>query len=695
MLRIQTDPNKRFFYLLGAITLTGLAFRLRNLGNASITADEVSALLRLQFPTFSAMIEGGVRPDGHPAFTQVLLWFWTKWFGLGEFAIRLPFALFGTASIWLTGMIARKWFGDFTAYAAAAGMAFLEFPLMYSQLARPYAPGLFFTLLAAWFLTAFLLNEKIRKREIFGFAFAAAFAAYSHYFSGLEAALMGLFGIFMIPKDKRISFLVACGGALLLFIPHIGITLDQLKLGGIGGPGGWLGKPTIYFIPKHLLFAFDGSIAVLLGVIGLWLGTLMVFLQRPRKTHLLAIALWLLPLVIGYVYSVKRNPVLQDSVLLFGFPFLLLFLFAWLPGAEKNKYAPAFPALIALGFFYFTGAYKPFQLTDHFGRLKELVSTAIDTQNKYGFANVDIAYNVDAPYFVQYYYDQFGETRKNVITTIIPDANDLLAFRKKVENSTADYFVYGWSTRYSPIEVPEIIREKFPYLIRRDYWFNSAVYVFAKKAEGDYIRENGDVLFESHNYFDPPDSSGYTVRIADASGKIIPGAKWSEPCGQPQTDVHIVPANADTSTQGDGPYTYMWQAPPNYWIRLDSACVYSPSLELKAGDVLPNPDNQLLLSARIQLPDLKAVGVLVIVFERDGKQLYWNGRETGTQADSSKANEWQTVFFGLQPPADLRKTDTIKVFFWSKDGSTILLDDLDFRVLSGHPGIYGERADYR
>src|SRR5882762_1876640 len=166
MLTADSNPEKKFLYLLGGITLVGFFLRLNGIGSESITADEVSALLRLKFPSFHAMIEDGVRPDGHPAFTQVLLWYWTKWFGWSEFAVRFPFVIFGTASIWLSGIIARKWFSNTAGFAVAVGIAFLQFPLMYSQLARPYAPGLFFTLLAAYFWTQFVCEKSKRKRDI-------------------------------------------------------------------------------------------------------------------------------------------------------------------------------------------------------------------------------------------------------------------------------------------------------------------------------------------------------------------------------------------------------------------------------------------------------------------------------------------------------------------------------------------------
>src|SRR5665213_45856 len=216
MILSEKISDKKFLSFLGAITLVGFILRLHGLGSESLTADEASALLRLQFPNFSSMIEGGVRPDGHPAFTQILLWFCTKYFGVDEFSVRLPFAIFGTASIWLSGVIAKKWFSNSAGLATASGIAFLQFTLMYSQLARPYAPGLFFTLLSAYFWTKFVIvredsygEKSHRKIDIAGFAVAAALAAYSHYFSLLTTALLGIAGIFFVAKEIRARYILS------------------------------------------------------------------------------------------------------------------------------------------------------------------------------------------------------------------------------------------------------------------------------------------------------------------------------------------------------------------------------------------------------------------------------------------------------------------------------------------------------
>jgi len=52
----------------------------------------------------------------------------------------------------------------------------------------------------------------------------------------------------------------------------------------------------------------------------------------------------LFPLLIGYVYSVIKNPVLQNSVPVFTFPYLLLLLGSFLP-LRVNK--PAGSVLVA------------------------------------------------------------------------------------------------------------------------------------------------------------------------------------------------------------------------------------------------------------------------------------------------------------------------------------------------------------
>src|SRR5690606_31293576 len=96
---------------------------------------------------FGELIDLGVCKDTHPAGVQVFLFYWIKLFGISEAAVRLPFVIAGILSVLLVYLIAKRWFNETVALLSAAAIAFLEFPITYSQLARPYASGLLFSLL--------------------------------------------------------------------------------------------------------------------------------------------------------------------------------------------------------------------------------------------------------------------------------------------------------------------------------------------------------------------------------------------------------------------------------------------------------------------------------------------------------------------------------------------------------------------
>jgi hypothetical protein len=331
--------------------------------------------------------------------------------------------------------------------------------------------------------------------------------------------------------------------------------------------------------------------------------------------------------------------------------------------------------------------------------LKELVSTTLDWQHKY-CVPLGVAYNVDAPYFVEYYFERLEEKPRYVHSTINNGFGDLKDFRRQVQEAQGDYFAYGWSTKYSPIEIFPIIQEKFPVLVEQRLWFNSGIYLFSKKAGSDTINKN-EVLFFSKNEFFP---SGYNVTLVDENEKPAPAVSWTSSCPaflRDSSALKVIPP-LDTLANGSvdtlhGPYTFSWtiSAVTDYDIRLDSTCVYSPALKMNVGDILPHPDNQILFTALIKQIDTSATLILVIEFQRDGKQLYWNGMESSTQIDTRDMYRWQPVYFGLYPPADLRATDVINFYCYTKTGAPVIIDYLEVKTMNGHPGIYGPRPDYR
>ena len=448
----------------------------------------------------------------------------------------------------------------------------------------------------------------------------------------------------------------------------------------MSGPDGWLGKPEPRFVYDHLKFAFDGSRGMLWLVLAASGLSALLFYKRPNKFQLLTLELWILPLLIGYIYSRVINPLLQDSVLLFSFPFLLMFLFSRFPDFDSRKVTLVFPVVLSIAFVAYIVSYKPFHLTDHFGRTKDLVENAVKWQSRFGVKKVDIAYNVDGPFMIEYNYERLEATPVSVLSTINNGGKELLEFRNMVQNSDAEFFVYGWSTKFSPPEIIAIIQESFPYLVEKKCWFNSAVYCFTKLREMGRNYEKEERIFFSKDTFLLPGALMSILRPRPVAG-------WSEP--HKLILQELSENDASIFRQSDTKKDNTWQK--GYAI-LDSTCIYSPILKIKVGDILKNPDNEILFTANMKMLDTASAAILVIEFQRDGKQLYWNGMESTHQIEKDET-QFQNVYFGQRLPKDIRSTDTVTFYCYSKNGKPLLIDHLEVRTLKGHPGIYGSRPD--
>ena len=158
-----TNRGILFFILFVTIVL-----RFYNYTSISFTHDEFSALFRLDFPDFFTLIEKGVKVDGHPAGVHVFLYYWTALFGKSEWLVKLPFMLCGVLAVYVAFLIAKEWFNETVGLLVAAFLASSQYMIMYSQIARPYISGLFFTLLMVYYWSYLMKNpsEKFYKNGL-------------------------------------------------------------------------------------------------------------------------------------------------------------------------------------------------------------------------------------------------------------------------------------------------------------------------------------------------------------------------------------------------------------------------------------------------------------------------------------------------------------------------------------------------
>jgi len=640
---------KQFFKdnsLLIFILCVGVAMRFYHFADWSLSNDELSALSRLQFENLSSVIEKGVRLDDmHPMGVQVFLWFWTKLFGITPFVVRLPFVILGCLSLVLFYLIAREWIGVNRALLALGIFACSQFPILYSQLARPYSPGLFFSLLFVFAWTKIVFQDKsenasFTKWNIF-LVMGGVGAMYSHYFSFLFVGIVGLAGFFFINENKKRLFYLISGACMfLLYVPSFNVFLTHFSVGGLGGDGGWLGPPGRYAIIEFLFYSFNNDwvlVAYLMAIILTALSFNKFHLDK-KKIFFLSIILGMLPVLIAYFYSLFKNPVFQYSIFIFGYPLILIGV-ASLIDFRNARYSKLVIVLTTLLFFYSSTFSKKYYGTEQFAVFKDLVTDVRDYTQKYGENNIEYTVNVIKPYYFNYYFGN-DELKSKFVQYRCNDNSTYQELDSILQSSTKKYFLHAWSNNYHAPELEFRIRKYFPYLIKQDIHFNSGIYLFSKEmSDGNNIL---NVIFEEKNDFEK-NYWNLDDKLFKLSDDAMSGRR-----------VSIV----DSSLEYGATYTNSLQQ-----IRLAKNKSLVVELKVKSE----------------QLPAFDKFMLVVEVDSPDGKIKVW--RSLQFQPFIKKENQWTSLYYGYKYVENILPEDIVKIYVYNPGKYKAEIDDMIIRVL--------------
>lgn len=500
---LKTGPERWFVYGVLGVFVLGAALRFLPWFSLPLTNDETSALMRLQVKDLGSLINEVVWNDGHPMLVQVFLWFWTKWFGTAVWVVKLPFLLCGLGSISLMVHIGMRLGRPWAGLMAAAMLATLQYPVMYSQIARPYAPGL---LLALWLFYVWLqwvalcvgdspkLVGLLKPMALLGLL--GYLGASNHYFNVLFLGLLFLLGLAWLPRKFWLRYLWPWVMMLALYGHQLGIFLHHLS---VGSPG-WLSAPTFTTLLKHVAYSVGYSVWIWL----LWLVAGAVFLVKclrgdglkifDRRALITVSLLYLLPLLIAYFYSVYRAPVFQDSVLLFSFPFGLLLAFWWVDSVRFSLRWKVSMLLITLGLNVYTFGVdrrhdQLFCNQSYDGAVRTLLRWEGDDANKArgksvgameerestsGISQKHATYWVYGfeSFFMEFHAKALGwdlqgmSNRNNNIEYYREETDDYAAFRDRLRHVKDDDFYYLNMVGMDPMlrvwirgEFPELVRE--------------------------------------------------------------------------------------------------------------------------------------------------------------------------------------------------------------------------------------------
>lgn len=284
----MTVSKKLDYYLLTVLLITvwGFVLRIYALGDQSLWNDEASSISAAM-----AMLDHGVPllPSGE-VYSRAILNHGTIAISLSlfdnsdniEFAARLPSLLFGTLTIPLVFIFARKVTDDKAALVAAAVTAFIMVEIGWSRQARMYQEFQFFYLLSLYLFYRSTQTEK--KRDLFLALLATICATLTHRF-GLSLLLIFLIYAFVnnawdIRRILTREFLFSRNAVLCVVCGAAVLALLEVGVGVISSLWDEIGFDfNLHFYLKYLIDAIP--VILVLAVVGA-----IVLLRRDRQAPL-------------------------------------------------------------------------------------------------------------------------------------------------------------------------------------------------------------------------------------------------------------------------------------------------------------------------------------------------------------------------------------------------------------------------
>ncbi len=638
-------------HLLWLIMLFAAATRFYNYAQWSLTNDELSALLGYSYGSLYNNITQYVSTDFHPAGVQVLLFFWCTVFGTSEISLRFPFVVMGILSVFLVYKTSEKWFNTQVALLCSATIAVSQFAILYSQIARPYGSGLFFVLFCLWGWNGFVFlkdNDKVGIKNIILFISGMVLSMYNHYFSFLMVAIIGFFGLFLVPKSILKSYIICGLIAVVLFLPHLGITIKQFTAGGLG----WLSPPDSSYFATYLQYIFNQSWGYFIFIIGI--AVLAIYKTPPKapnnKWPLIALSWFLIPLITAYLYSLYVSPVLQHSILIFSFPFVLFFIFSCTPPQKQKRLLFLIPFILLVGTIQIYALNK-FNGSNEFARFKEIAQHINMADEEYGASQITRAINVTDSSYINYYLKRYHH---NYPFSFYHNAGreDAARVLEIVEQAQTPYFMYCWSNSDCPPEINQIIQSKYPYLIERYLYFNCEYYLYSKKsvdikrALKTNVKEFNQDYKVSTSFFSTPST-----------------------------------INIDSSLKVQTPFAEY----------LSNKTEYSSTFRIKLKDLVKSSSDIIEAFVKIKPEDNHKDLLLVFSINQGDENYFWSG--VNIKSFFKNPMEWDSCYGAIRLPIIKSADDVLSVYIFNQGKGGLWIRDFKVKSVSGNENLYGKRKD--
>lgn len=252
---------------LVVVTLVAAVLRFHNLGDASLWRDEAATWQEAQ-GSFLDIIRA-TAADNYPPLHNLLVALSMRFFGDGEWALRLPSALCGVLAVPALYWVGRMASGRLAGLFAALLLAFSYFHIWQSENARGYAlmalAAILFAGSALWF------GRRVTWPRAVAAILSGAALLYSHPYGTLvwlAIAIATLIVLLARTESERVqafTWLLLQVVIALLFLPWAWLLL--LRAHDIVAGGFWIPYPTVTYVLQTLTAIGSGFLATLIAIL--------------------------------------------------------------------------------------------------------------------------------------------------------------------------------------------------------------------------------------------------------------------------------------------------------------------------------------------------------------------------------------------------------------------------------------------
>jgi mannosyltransferase len=329
----------------------------------SLAGDEPFTVFHAQMDVSSIISLLSV--GNNPPLFEILLHYWIKLFGIGEFAVRFPSLIFSSISVLFIYQFGVKYLNQRIGLYASGFYIFSNYHVLFSQEARAYALLGMLSIMSMYYFLSIINNVKIVEGQkvnhiiswpLIVLTLVNTLIIYTHYFGFLILITQ----LLLVILDRKLmnllwkKILVSGGMLTLLYAPYIALVFQRFIS---SSRGTWVPPPTGLVDLYYMLRFFTNEPVVTISALVILFCAVGKYIykgvKRPIDTPIKLVLFWFLFIFLLMFGVSFKIPIFIDRYVMPASVGFLLTLAVALDYLSKNtKYYIVLPTVLFLMFVF-------------------------------------------------------------------------------------------------------------------------------------------------------------------------------------------------------------------------------------------------------------------------------------------------------------------------------------------------------